>query len=62
MLYGPLFSLPRLYGHCRIVIADCFAPRETREARDALRVIREDTARRLASEQAAANQAATKPV
>ncbi len=59
MLYGVLFSLPGLYGACRFVIAERRMLRETREA---LRVIREDTARRLASEQAAKNQAATNPV
>ena len=51
MLYGVLFSLPGLYRVCRFVGAERRALRETR---DALSVIREDTARRLAAEKHAA--------
>ncbi|MHA7209830.1 hypothetical protein [Arthrobacter sp. MDT1-65] len=47
MLYGVVFSLPGVYRACRFVIAERRALRRTR---DALQIIREDTARRLATD------------
>ncbi len=55
MFYGVLFSLPGLYQACRFVSAERRALRETR---DALSIIREDTARRLTTEKLATEKPA----
>ncbi len=47
MVVAVLFSLPGLYEACRFIGAE---RRSLRETRTALRLIREDTARRLAAE------------